>query len=322
VRSHELLRYTLRRLGQMVIVLALMSVLIFLLVKIIPGDPARELLGERASQESVDALHRRWGLDRPLWEQYWAYMARLVRGDLGTSLRYQVPLTEILPRRAGVTAFLVVYSTSIALLAAIPLALTAALHRDRWPDRLIRAATTVPLAAPGFWIAILVQLCFALWLRLFPASGYGDGFFGHLHHLFLPALTLSLPFACLLARNLRSSLIDVIATTHVDFARAQGLPRTTLLLRHILRPALVSAVTLVGLYLAYAIGGAIFTETVFALPGLGTLMLESISRRDYQVVQSLTLLLALGTMLLNLVADLVHAALDPRVRLGKERAAS
>jgi peptide/nickel transport system permease protein len=314
--SLHLLRYAVRRMGQMIVVLVLTTILIFLLIKLIPGDPARQILGERASQASVDALRLEWGLDRPLWEQYWAYMGRLVHGDLGTSLRYKAPVWDVLPRRAGVTAFLVVYSTLLALLTAIPLAMVAALHQGRWPDRAIRAITTLPLASPRFWIAILVQLCFALWWRVFPASGYGEGLVGHLTHLFLPALTLSVHFTCLLARNLRSSIIDVMKVTYIDFARAKGLPRGAILFRHVLRPAMLSVVTLIGVHLAASVGGAVFTETVFALPGLGTFMLESISMRDYQVVQSLTLVFALGALVLNLAADLIHAALDPRVRVG------
>ena len=311
----QLLNHALRRIVQIIPVLALVTVLIFLIIKVIPGDPASAILGERASEEAVQALRHQWGLDRPLWEQYGIYMSRLLHGDLGTSFRYKAAVTELLPRRAGVTAFLVVYSTLLALVMAIPLAIIAALNRDRWPDHLIRAVSTIPLASPIFWIGILFLLLFALRLRLFPASGYGEGFTGHLRNLFLPALTLSMHFMCLLTRNLRSGIIDVMQVTYVDFARAKGLSRGTILFGHILRSALLSVVTLIGVHLAYSIGGAVITETIFALPGLGTFMVESIYTRDFQVVQTLTLIFALGTMVINLATDLVYSVLDPRVRM-------
>jgi peptide/nickel transport system permease protein len=204
-------------------------------------------------------------------------MQRLFHGDLGTSFRYKASVLQLLGRRAQVTAFMVVYSTLIAVALAIPLAFISALNRDRWPDQLVRTITTVPLAAPTYWIGILLLLLFALKLKWLPASGYGDGgFTDHLKHLFLPSLTLSLNFMSLLTRNLRSSIVDVQKMTYVDFARAKGLSRPAILFGHILRAAMLSVVTLIGVHLAYAIGGAVVTETIFALPGLGTWMIESI----------------------------------------------
>lgn len=301
--------------AQVIPVLLLVTVVVFLTIKLIPGDPASALLGERASNEAVQALRHQWGLDRPLWEQYVLYMQRLFHGDLGTSYRYKASVLELLGRRAQVTGFIVVYSTVIAVVLAVPLAFVSALKRDRWPDHLVRMITTIPLAAPTYWIGILLLLLFALKLRWLPASGYGEGFAGHLKHLFLPSLTLSLNFMSLLTRNLRSSIVDVQKMTYVDFARAKGLSRQVILFRHILRAAMLSVVTLIGVHLAYSIGGAVVTETIFALPGLGTWMIESIFSRDFQVIQSLTLIFALGAMLINLVTDVIHAMLDPRVSM-------
>jgi peptide/nickel transport system permease protein len=243
-------------------------------------------------------------------------MRNLVTGNLGQSLRYRTPVIDLLPRRAGVTLFLVVYSTVLSLLIAVPLAIVAATQRDRWPDQLVRAVITVPLASPAFWIGILLLILFALKLRWFPASGYGEGFDGHLRHLFLPALTLSGFFTAVLTRNLRSALIDVQTTAYVDFARAKGLDRRTVLFRHVLRAALLPIVTLIGVRLSYAIGGSVVVETVFALPGIGSWMIESIFARDYMVVQTLTLAFAFGVMLINLLTDLVYPLFDPRVRMG------
>jgi peptide/nickel transport system permease protein len=239
-----------------------------------------------------------------------------VTGDLGQSLRYRTPVIDLLPRRTAVTVFLVVYSMLLSLLVAVPLAMVAATHRDRWPDQLVRGLIVVPLASPVFWIGILLLILFALTLRWFPASGYGEGFLGHLRHLFLPALTLSSFFTAVLTRNLRSALIDVQTTAYVDFARAKGLARRRVLFGHVLRAALLPIVTLIGVRLSYTIGGSVVVETVFALPGLGSWMIESIFSRDYMVVQTLTLAFALGVMLINLLTDLIYPLFDPRVRMG------
>jgi peptide/nickel transport system permease protein len=180
----------------------------------------------------------------------------------------------------------------------------------------VRALITLPLASPTFWVGILLLIVFALEFRWFPAAGYGEGFGGHLWALFLPALTLANPFTAVLARNLRSSLIDTQHTTFVDFARAKGLVPRDVLFRHVLRAALLPIVTLIGVRLSYAIGGSVVIETVFALPGLGSWMVESILARDYMVVQTLTLAFALGAILVNLTTDLIYPFLDPRVRMG------
>jgi peptide/nickel transport system permease protein len=311
-----LLRYALRRIGQTVPVALLVTVLIFLLIKLLPGDPATAILGERASDAAVRALQQQWGLDRPLPLQYAVYMRNLATGNLGQSLRYRTPVIDLLPRRTAVTLFVVLYSMVFSLVIAVPLAIVAATHRDRWPDQVVRALITIPLASPAFWIGILLLILFALKLGWFPAAGYGEGFRDHLRHLFLPALTLSGFFAAVLTRNLRSALIDVQTTAYVDFARAKGLGRRTVLFRHVLRAALLPIVTLIGVRLSYIIGGSVVVESVFALPGLGSWMIESIFARDYMVVQTLTLAFALGVMLINLATDLIYPLFDPRVRIG------
>jgi peptide/nickel transport system permease protein len=311
-----LLRYALQRIGQTVPVALLVTVLIFLLIKLLPGDPATAILGERASDAAVRALKEQWGLNRPLPVQYGVYLRNLATGNLGTSLRYRTPVVDLLPRRTAVTLFVVIYSMVLSLVIAVPLAIVAATQRDRWPDHLVRALITIPLASPSFWIGILLLILFALTLGWFPASGYGEGFGSHLRHLFLPALTLSGFFAAVLTRNLRSALIDVQTTAYVDFARAKGLDRRTVLFHHVLRAALLPIVTLIGVRLSYVIGGSVVVESVFALPGLGSWMIESIFARDYMVVQTLTLAFALGVMLINLATDLIYPLFDPRVRMG------
>jgi len=311
-----MLRYAVGRIGQMVPIALCVTVLIFLLIKLVPGDPASAILGDRATEASVTALRHQWGLDRPIWEQYVIYMRNLATGNLGQSLRYQTPVASMLPRRISVTFFLIIYSLVLSVLLAVPLALVAALYRNRWPDYVIRAFLALPLASPAFWIGILLLIMFSLKLRLLPAEGYGDTPAEHLQHLFLPALTLSYAFASVLSRNLRSSLIDVLTTTYVDFARAKGLRGRAVLFGHVLRAAMLPIVTLVGVRLSYAIGGSVVIETVFAIPGLGSWMVDSIFSRDYAVVQTLTLMFALGTMAINLATDLIYPLFDPRVRVG------
>ena len=311
-----LLRYALRRIGQTVPVALLVTVLIFLLVKLLPGDPATAILGERASDAAVLALRQQWGLNRPLPVQYAVYIQNLATGNLGTSLRYRSPVIDLLPRRMAVTLSVVLYSVVLSLVIAVPLAIVAAAHRDRWPDQVVRALITIPLASPPFWVGLLLLILFALKLGWLPAAGYGEGFTDHLRHLFLPALTLSGAFTAVLARNLRSALIDVQTTAYIDFARAKGLDRRTVLFRHVLRAALLPIVTLIGLRLSYIFGGSVVVESVFALPGLGSLMIESIFARDYMVVQTLTLAAALVVMLINLATDLIYPLFDPRVRIG------
>src|SRR5579872_1045031 len=168
-----MLRYALGRIGQTVPIALLVTVLIFLLIKLLPGDPASAILGDRATDASVTALRHQWGLDRPIWQQYLVYMHNLATGNLGKSLRYQSPVTEMLPARMAVTFFLVTYSLVLSVLIAVPLALVAAAYRNRWPDQLIRAAMALPLASPGFWVGILFLILFSLKLRWFPAEGYG-----------------------------------------------------------------------------------------------------------------------------------------------------
>ena len=192
-------------------------------------------------------------------------------------------------------------------------------RRDRWPDQLVRGLITIPLASPVFWIGLLLLILFSLTLGWFPASGYGEGFVGHLRHLFLPALTLSGFFTAVVTRNLRSALIDVQTTAYIDFARAKGLDRRTVLFRHVLRAALLPIVTLIGVRLSYAIGGSVVVETVFALPCLGSWMIESIFARDYPVTMAIVLLFTFFYTGINLAVDLLYGVIDPRIRLGTGR---
>ncbi len=307
--------YTLKRLGYSLVTLALVSFAVFFLIHLIPGDPAKILLGLRATPESVQALRHALGLDRSLATQYAIFMQHLFHGDLGTSIRYESPVLRLVLERLQATAFLIAYSVAISLAVALPLGTIAALRREKPVDHAIRIGILVAIAVPTFWIGTILIILFSLKWGLFPASGYGDSFTEHVSSLFLPAVTLSLWQAGLLIRNLRSSVIDVVRLPYVDFARLRGLRERTVLRRHILRTSLGSTVTIVGVNVGFLLAGAVIVENVFSVPGSGTLLVYSVFSRDYTVVQGITLIYAVLVVLVNLVTDLTYPLLDPRVRL-------
>jgi peptide/nickel transport system permease protein len=309
-----LLAFLVRRFIQVAAVVVGITGVTFLLLRLTPGDPCRAIHGPLVPQAVIDRCRVEHGFDRPLGEQYLIYAGNVLHGDLGESLVYRRPALEVLWERLPVTVFLAFYSGLLSVLIALPLGLAAALHKGSAIDRLIRGTTATALTLPAFWIGWLLILVFSLQLHLFPASGYGETFLEHLLYLFLPALTLAIANGALLARVLRQSLLDVLAAPHVLAVQARGLPWRRVVIRHILRNGLISPATLVGLQLAGLLGGAVIVEKVFTLPGLGALLLESITNRDYALVQNATLFFALMVMVVSLVIDLAYPLLDPRVR--------
>jgi peptide/nickel transport system permease protein len=307
--------YVSRRLLALVPIALGVTVLVFLLIHLIPGDPARTILGNQATPERIALLHQEWGLDRPLPVQYGKFLGRLVQGDLGESLFYGASAGSLIVQRLPVTLWLIAFGALLAVLIAVPLAALAATRRDRLADHVVRAVPLVGLGFPPFWVGIVLLLLFALNLgRLFPVGGYGEGFLEHLHSMILPAFTVALGIAPILIRSLRASLIEVLDSEYVTTARAKGLPERRVLLRHGLRNAVISTVAVLGVNVAYLIGGTVVIEKVFDLPGLGQLMIDSINQRDFPVVQGVTLVFAVLVVLVYLLADVVHALLDPRVR--------
>jgi len=285
----------------------------FVLVRLLPGDPASAMLGDRAIDADVERINRQLGLDQPVPIQFFYYVERILSGDLGNSIGLKVSVMSLILQRLPVTLMLTMMSALIALVLAVPLAFVAALKRERLPDSIIRGTFQVGLSMPVFYVGIVLLTVFAAQLKIFPVGGYGDTFGDRIYHLFLPALTLALSFAAVLMRNLRSSIIGVMNAEYVDFATAKGLRSRVILMRHILRNALISTVTLFGLQTGTLFGGAVITETVFAVPGAGRLLIESIYGRDYPVLQGLTIALAILVSLTFLVTDIVQAWLDPRI---------
>jgi peptide/nickel transport system permease protein len=308
------LSYVGRRLLQMVPVALGVTILVFFMVHLIPGDPARTMLGARATDQSVAQLRHEWGLDRPLMEQYWLFMKRLAQGDLGDSLFYDTPVLSLIFERVWPTVWLLAYATVLALLISVPLATLAATRKDGSVDQLVRAIPLFGLGMPPFWIGIVLILLLGLRVPLFPVGGYGDDFLGHLYSMFLPGLTVALFLTPILIRSLRASLLTVLESDYITTARSKGIPERQVLLRHAVRNAIISTVTVLGVNIAFLIGGTLVVEKVFALPGIGALMVDSIFNRDFPVVQGVTLVFAVLVVLVYLITDVVHSLLDPRVR--------
>ncbi len=303
----------LSRILQIIPTLILITVAAFVLVRLLPGDPTATFLGERARESDIVRINAQLGLDRPIVVQFWLFLVRLAHGDLGTSIVLKAPVASLIADRLPVTLLLTLYAAVISVVLSVPLAFLAALRRDRPADLLVRGAFQVGLSTPVFYLGLVLLTVFAAGLRWFPVGGYGNSWGERLYSLFLPALTLALSLAAVLMRNLRAAVIEVLDAEYVDFARAKGLRPRLVLFRHVLRNALISTVTLFGLSIGSLISGAVVTETVFAIPGVGRLMIESIYGRDYPVVQGLTLVLAVLVSVVFLLTDIAQAALDPRV---------
>jgi peptide/nickel transport system permease protein len=308
--------YVGRRLLALLPILLGISVLVFMLVHLIPGNPAVTILGNKATPERVALLTHEWGLDRSLPAQFASFLGRLLHGDLGQSLFYDVGAGGLVMQKLPVTLFLIALSGLMSMLIAVPLAVLAATRRERLPDHVVRAVPLVGLGFPQFWVGIMLLLVFGLHLgQVFPVGEYGTGgFLDHLHHLILPSLTIALSIAPILIRSLRASLLEVLESDYITTARSKGLPERRVLLGHGLRNAVISTVSVLGVNLAFLVGTTVVVEQVFNLGGVGQLMINSVFQRDFPVVQAVTLAFAVLVVLIYLATDVVQALLDPRVR--------
>lgn len=300
------------RLLQAIPVMFGVTVVCFFILRLIPGDPVAVMLGSNYTPERAAVLRANLGLDKSLWEQYWLFLTNIVQGDLGQSIYYSSSVRDLVVERIPVTIWLAVYSTLIAITISVPLATLSALKKNAAPDQAIRGLFVLAFAMPPFWVGIVLTLLFSLHWQIFPVGGYG-GFRDNLGNLFLPSLTIALGFAAILIRTLRNSILNVLDSEYLDTAKAKGLSETRILWRHVLRNALISGVTVIGVNLSYLIGSTVIIENVFALPGLGQLLAASITQRDLAVVQGITLVFGLGVVLTNLLTDVTYAVLDPRV---------
>lgn len=298
-----------RRGAQALVLLILVTIVAFAVVRLTPGDPVVLMLGDEATPARVAEVRRSLGLDRPLADQYVRYVGRLLHGDLGESLRAQQPVAAYVGQRLPATAELALAAAALSLAAGVPLGLGAAVLRGSWLDRVANAVALFAQSVPAMWLGLILVLVFAVELRLLPSIGAGGG-----RHLVLPAVTLAMYLLGLVVRLTRAATLDVLFHDYVRTARAKGLPEGLVLLRHVLRNALLPVVTVLGLHLGTLLGGAVVTEAVFAWPGLGTLVLQAISQRDYPVIQGLVLLSGLVFVVLNFLIDLVNLWLNPRLR--------
>ena len=285
------------------------ATLVFSLIHMIPGDPAQAMLGETAAPADVAALRSKLGLDRPLLEQYAAFLGGLARGDLGTSLRTGEPVAQQIWQRAPATAELAAASMVFALGVAIPLGVLAAVRRGTMVDFASMGLALTGISVPNFWLGPLLAIVFSVWLEWLPVSGRGTW-----GHLVLPAVSLGAGLAAILARMTRATLLEELREPYVQAARARGASASRAVLRHALRSGLIPIVTLIGLQFGTVLTGAVITETVFAWPGIGRLLIQSIGFRDYPVVQGCILLIAVTYMAVNLITDLAYGSLDPRIR--------
>jgi peptide/nickel transport system permease protein len=307
--------YVLRRLVQAIPVLIGITLASFLLIHLIPGDPARIVLGAHATPDAIATLNAQLGLDQPLFVQYWDFISGAVTLDFGDSITQKTAIGPVLSERTPVTLFLLLYSVVISIIVAVPLAIASALHRNRVTDHLIRVFSMVTFAMPSFLLGLLLILFFSLKLGWLPTAGYGEDFLGHVRGLTLPAITVGLYLAPILLRTLRVGIIETLGTEFIEAARARGLSERRILYKHVLRNSLVSTVTVLGLNIGFLLSGLVIIENVFALPGLGTELVNSVLAQDYPMIQALTLIFGFAVVAINLLTDLAYAKLDPRVRL-------
>lgn len=314
-----MLPYVIRRLVQVVPVLLFASVVVFLMVYLVPGDPVLAVLGGEARPEQVEAMRKQMGLDRPLAVQYGRWLGRVAQGDLGVSFINSYPVWSLIGLKLPATLALAAGALTVALLISLPLGILAAVRQGSWVDRLAIGFTALGLSVPTFWLGVLLVLLFSLRLQWLPASGYVPLFTRpalSLQHLLMPSVTLGIAIAAILTRFVRTAMLEVIRQDYVRTARAKGLPEGRVVIRHALKNAFIPVLTVIALQVGNLLGGAVITESIFDYPGVGQLILYAVTTKDYTVVQGTLLLLVFAFVLINLLTDVAYAILDPRVRYG------
>ena len=310
-------KYILRRLIQIIPVLFIASIIVFSIIHLIPGDPASIMAGSNATDEQLAALRSQYGLDQPIWTQYFIWLGNVVTGNLGNSLINGFPVNELIKQRIPATIELAVAAAIIGALIALPLGIFSALR----PGSIIDFTTTVfsalSFAVPGFWLAILFVLFFSLQLKLLPPSGrpeFSTQPIEHLKALIMPALTLGIAMAAKLTRYLRSAMLDELGRDYTRTARGKGLSETAIVIRHVLRNSLIPVITVFGLQIGDLLSGAIIIESIFAWPGVGRLTIQAINWRDYSILQASVMFIVVAFLVVNLLTDLIYGFIDPRIR--------
>jgi peptide/nickel transport system permease protein len=312
-----MLPYLIKRLGSLIVSLFVASLVIFACIEIVPGDPASFMLGVNAQPDTVNALREELGLNTSHTQRYVSWISGLLKGDLGTSYTYRSPVSDIVSDRLQVSVPLALYALTLTTLIAFPVGVLAAAWRGSAVDLFVMGATQLGIAVPNFWFAILMVIVFAINLGWFSAGGFPGwdaGILAVIKALTLPAVALALPQASILARVMRSSLLDTLSEDYIRSARAKGLSRRQVMWRHALRNAMIPVLTIIGLQFSFLLAGAIIIENVFFLPGLGRLVFQAITQRDLIVVESVVMLLVFAVVLVNFLVDLAYAWVDPRLR--------
>lgn len=308
-------RFVLTRPLQFLPVIFGISVITFILVRLIPGDPARNILGTRATPAALASIRAQYGLDQPMWLQYVYFLKNLANGEMGKSILYKIDVLKLIVTRIEPTLALVVSSVVLSVLIAVPMSAIAARNAGRAPDHAVRIISTFGIGFPPFWLGLMLIILFSVELGVLPVSGYGTTIGEKLSHLVLPSLTVALSLSTVLTRSLRAAMIEQLKSDVATAARARGMPEGIVFWRHVLPNSLVPTINLLAVNIGWLIGGTVVVETVFALPGMGQLLVRAIFSRDYMVVQGVAMVFACATVLINFIADIVTVTVDPRVRL-------
>jgi peptide/nickel transport system permease protein len=307
--------FLLKRPIQLIPVLLGISLITFILIQMTPGDPVRIMLGPKASQDAVDFVRARYGLDQPVLVQYFYFLLNAVRGDFGQSIIYRSPVGPVIIERMAPTLFLILYGLALSVAFTLALATAAARSRGRWLDQAIRLVCVGSVGVPSYFVGLMLILGLCLKFKLFPVSGYAPTPLDNLYHLFLPALTIAIGVTPILTRNLRATFIQQMDADYATAGRSKGLPERYIFGRHVFWNSLLPTVNLMGVVVSFLIGGTVVIENVFNIPGLGQALIRGVLTRDYFVVQAVTLVLACGIVITNFIVDVVTVMLDPRVKL-------
>jgi peptide/nickel transport system permease protein len=310
-------QYILRRMIQMVFVIILFSVIVFTVLRLIPGDPATAQLGLEAGDQAYNELRSEMGLDQPIFIQYLSWARKVLQGDFGISWSSEKSAVSLIKRRLPASIWLTLSAMTIALIISIPAGIISGIKPNSWIAQIVTFFSLIGIALPSFWLGLMLILTFSVFNRWLPPSGYVSPFIDPImgfKYLILPSLTLGIEIAAPLTRFIRSGMLDVMNSEYIRTARAKGLTEFLVISRHALRNAMLSVVTILGVFIGYLLGGSIITESVFNYPGVGTLLLQAIQQRDYGVIQGIILFISLIFMFINLMVDISYAILDPRIR--------
>ena len=310
-----MLVYLIKRLMVSIVVLIGIAFASFLIIHAVPGDPAKIQLGVHATPEAVARLHHEWGLDKSWPAQFWLYLGNIVTFNFGTSTAFSSGVAELIGNRIGPTVVLIVYGLLVALVIGVPLAIVAAVRQGGVVDNAIRVLTTFTFAMPPFWLGLMLSLLLGFELKLFPVSGYESGISGIFRTLTLPALTIGLGLLVIIVRNLRANLVTALHSEYVEAARARGYGETRVVFKHAMRNSIIGVITILASIFGFMIGILVLIENVFQIPGAGTLLVQAVSKRDYQLVQTLDFLSGAVVVVVGFLTDIAYAWLDPRLRL-------